>query len=183
MRKIVAAINTTLDGFCDHTAGLPDEDIHKHYQELLNDADAVLYGRITYELMKFWQTLLENPSGEKSMDDFAIAIDRVPKIVFSHTRKDTEWASAKLSSQPLEEMVLQLKQEPGRDIYIGSRSLIVSLTNLNLIDEYQICVHPVIVGKGLPLFEQINDRTILTLLKTKIFRSGAIILYYNRAQS
>jgi dihydrofolate reductase len=181
MRKIVAAINLTLDGFCDHTAISPDEEIHQHYTDLLSGADAILYGRITYQLMQFWPNLLKNPSGEKSMDDFAIAIDKIPKIVFSNTLKNTEWESAKLSNQPLEETVKELKQKPGRDILVGSRSLIIELMNLNLIDECQFCVHPVIAGKGLPLFEKIKNRTILKLLKTKTFNSGAIILYYIRA--
>ncbi len=81
MRRIIAAINITIDGFCDHTAGIADEELHKHYENLLNEADAILYGRITYEMMQFWQGLLKNPSGERSMDEFALAIDRVPKIV------------------------------------------------------------------------------------------------------
>jgi dihydrofolate reductase len=178
MRKIIAAINTTIDGFCDHTAGLPDEEIHQHYTDLLSNADAILYGRITYQLMQYWQTLVKEPSGKRSMDDFAVAIDKIPKVVFSHTLKDTGWESARLSDQSLEETVTELRQQPGRDILIGSRSLIVELTNLHLIDEYQLCVHPVLVGKGLPLFEKINDRTIFKLLKTKVFGSGAIILYY-----
>src|SRR5690606_31219359 len=114
MRKVIAAINTTIDGFCDHTAGLPDEEIHQHYRELLNNAEAVLYGRITYQLMTFWQTLLEKPSDEKSMDDFAIAIGKIPKIVFSYTLKDVAWESARLSDQSLEATVLALKQEAGR---------------------------------------------------------------------
>ncbi len=168
----------TLDGFCDHTVIIPDEEIHQHYAELLDNADVVLYGRITYQLMQYWQTLLKNPSGEKSMDDFAMAIDKIPKIVFSHTLKNTEWDSAKMSNKSLEEMVLELKQQSGKDILVGSRSLIIQLMQLNLIDEYQLCVHPVVVGSGLPLFENINDRTILKLIKTKIFSSGAITLYY-----
>lgn len=184
MRKLIAAINMTLDGFCDHTAIVPDEQIHQHYTELISDADAILYGRITYQLMEFWKTLVKNPSGEKSMDDFAMAMDKVPKIVFSHTLKNVDWDSAQLANQPIEEVVLELKQsgnEGSKDIFIGSRSLILQLMKLNLIDEYQICVHPVVVGKGLPLFENINDRRMLKLLKTKIFTSGAIILYYQRA--
>src|SRR5687768_7601974 len=124
MRKLIAAINMTLDGFCDHTVIIPDEEIHQHYAELLDNADAVLYGRITYQLMQYWQTLIKNPSGEKSMDDFAIAIDKIPKIVFSHTLKNTEWDSAKLSNKSLEETVLELKQQPGRDIFVGSPGLI-----------------------------------------------------------
>jgi dihydrofolate reductase len=180
MRKIVAAINLTIDGFCDHTAGIPDEEIHRHYADLLREADAVLYGRTTYQLMQYWQTLLNEPSGEPSMDDFARAIDEVPKIVFSHTLKVTGWNSAKLADKPPGEMVMELKRQAGRDIFIGSRSLIVQLANLNLIDEYQLCIHPVVIGKGLPLFDKINDRTIFKLLKTKIFTAGAIILYYKR---
>jgi dihydrofolate reductase len=178
MRKIIAGINMTIDGFCDHTVILPDEEIHQHYEEQLRNADAILFGRITYELMQYWQTLLKNPSGEKTMDDFAMAIDKIPKIVFSHTLKNTGWDSAKLADHSLEEMVSALKQQPGRDILVGSRSLIIQLMKLNLIDEYQLCVHPVVAGSGLPLFENINDRTILTLIKTKTFSGGAVLLYY-----
>src|SRR4249919_3630252 len=181
MRKVIAAINMTLDGFCDHTAILPDEEIHRHYQDLLNDGDAILYGRTTYQLMEFWRTLLENPSDEKSMNDFAIAIDKIPKIVFSHTLKNTGWDSARLSDQAIEEEVLELKQSRNggsKDILVGSRSLIIQLMKLNLIDEYQLCVHPVVAGSGLPLFENINDRTIFKLIKTKTFGGGAVTLYY-----
>jgi dihydrofolate reductase len=86
--------------------------------------------------------------------------------------------SARLSNKPLEEMALELKTKSGGDILVGSRSLIVSLTNENLIDEYQLCIHPVLVGKGLPLFDKLNDRTVLKLVKTKTFTSGAVIVYY-----
>lgn len=178
MRKVIAAINTTLDGVCDHTAGIPDEEIHQHYTELLDNSGVVLYGRITYQLMQFWQTLLKNPSGEKTMDDFARAIDKIPKIVFSHTLKNVEWDSATLANRALEEEVLELKQQPGKDILVGSRSLIIQLMKLNLIDEYQLCIHPVVAGGGLQLFEKLNDRTVLKLLKTKTFSGGAVTLYY-----
>ena len=178
MRKLIAAINMTLDGFCDHTVIIPDEEIHQHYADLLDNGDVVLYGRITYQLMQYWKTLIKNPSGEKSMDDFAMAIDKIPKIVFSHTLKNTGWDSAKLSNQPIEEEVLELKQQSGKDILVGSRSLILQLMELNLIDEYQLCVHPVVAGSGLPLFENINDRTIFKLIKTKTFSGGAVTLYY-----
>jgi dihydrofolate reductase len=178
MRKIIAAINMTLDGFCDHTAGIPDEEIHQHYTNMLNNGGVILYGRITYQLMQFWQTLIKNPSSEKTMDDFAIAIDKIPKIVFSHTLKNTEWDSAKLSNQSIDEEVLELKQQSGKDILVGSRSLIIQLMKLNLIDEYQLCVHPVVAGSGLPLFENINDRIIFKFIKTKTFSGGAVMLYY-----
>ena len=169
----------TLDGFCDHTAGIPDEELHQHYAELLDNSGVILYGRPTYQLMQFWQTLLKNPSGEKSMDEFAAAIDKIPKIIFSHTLKNTEWDSAKLSNQPIETAISELKQQSGKDILVGSPSLIIQLIELNLIDEFQLCIHPVVIGKGLPLFDKIKDRTIFRLLKTKTFGSGAIVLYYD----
>jgi dihydrofolate reductase len=178
MRKLIAAINMTLDGFCDHTAIIPDDEIHLHYADLLSTADTVLYGRITFQLMEYWQTVAENPTGNKAMDEFALIIDNVPKIVFSNTLKTIKWESAKLANRAIEEEVLELKQHSGKDIFVGSRSLIIQLMKLNLIDEYQLCVHPIVAGGGLPLFENINDRTILKHIKTKTFSGGAVILYY-----
>ena len=181
MRKLIAGINMTLDGFCDHTAIIPDEEIHQHYADLLSNADTILFGRITYQLMEYWQTVVENPTGNKSMDEFAVVMDSIPKIVFSNTLKNVEWKSAKLANRALEEEVLELRQSGGlgsKDILVGSRSLIIQLMKLNLIDEYQLCVHPIIAGNGLPLFANIHDRTILKLIKTKTFGSGAVTLYY-----
>lgn len=174
----MAAINMTLDGFCDHTVIIPDEEIHQHYTDLLNNADVVLYGRTTYQLMQFWQALVKSPSGEEAMDDFALAIDRIPKIVFSHELKNTEWDSAKLARQPIEEVVRELRQQPGGDILVGSQSLILQLMKRNLIDEYQLCIHPVVAESGLPLFEDIRDKAVFQLIKTKIFHCGAVTLYY-----
>lgn len=181
MRKLIAAINMTLDGYCDHTVLLPDEEVHYHYAELLANADFILYGRTTYQLMQFWQPLLKHPSGEKSMDDFAIAIDKIPKLVFSYSLKTTDWDSADLAGQSLEQTVSELKQQPGKDILVGSWSLIRQLMQQNLIDEYQICVHPVVAGGGSPLFENTNERTVLKLIKTKIFIGGAVTLCYQPA--
>jgi dihydrofolate reductase len=178
MRKVIAAFNMTLDGVCDHTTGIADEGLHQHYSDLVDNAGIILYGRTTYELMQFWQTLLQNPSGEKSMDDFAISIDKIPKLVFSNTLKDTNWDSAKLSDRPLNEKVLELKQQSGKDILVGSRSLIIQLLNSNLIDEFQICIHPIIEGQGLRLFDQIKERIMLKLIKTKTLNSGATVFYY-----
>ncbi|MEG9328474.1 dihydrofolate reductase family protein [Salinimicrobium catena] len=178
MRKLIAAFNMTLDGFCDHTAGLPDEEIHQHYTELLRNGDAILYGRITFELMEFWRSILENPSEQKSMNDFAIAIDRIPKIIFSHTLEKVDWESATIAKRDLKNEVLELKQQSGKNILVGSRSLIIQLLKLNLIDEFQLCIHPMVEGKGLALFEDIHKRINLKLLNTKILGSGAVILYY-----
>ncbi len=178
MRKVIAAFNTTIDGNCDHTAGIADQELHQHYADLLDNAGVLLYGRTTYQLMQYWQTLLKNPSGEKASDDFAKAIDKIPKIVFSYTLKSTDWETAELATNHIEVVIKELKQQSGKNIFIGSRSLIIQLMNLNLIDELQLCIQPVVAGKGLSLFENINDRTIFKLKKTKNFINGAIILYY-----
>ena len=178
MSKIIAALNQTFDGICDHTAGIPDEEVHNHYTTLLNQSDTILYGRTTYELMQYWQPMLVKPTGKPSMDNFAKAIDRIPKIVFSNTLKTTGWDSATLAGKPLEQFVAELKQQPGGDVLVGSRSLIVQLANLDLIDEYQLCVYPVIIGQGLPLFKGLDEMRVLKLLKTKTFTSGTVLYYF-----
>jgi dihydrofolate reductase len=181
MRKLIAAINMTLDGFCNHTAMIADEEIHQHYNELLRNADTVLYGRITYQLMEYWLTVVKNPTGNKAMDEFAVTIDNIPKVVFSHTLKNLEWKTARLAKRDIKEEILELRQPHNggsKSILVGSRSLIAALLNLNLIDELQICVQPIIAGKGLPLLDNINDRINLKLLKTKTFGCGAVTLYY-----
>lgn len=178
MRKVVAAINMTLDGFCDHTAVDPDEEIHQHYADLLRMGEVILYGRITYQLMEYWKPIAVEPTGEKAMDDFAVVMDRIPKIVFSHTLQDLDWDSATWAGKTPEAVVQELKQQPGGDILVGSRSIMMHLLNLGLIDELQLCIHPVIAAGGLPLFEQVQNRITLKLLHTKTFASGALICYY-----
>jgi len=173
MRKLIAAINMTLDGFCDHTALIADDEIHQHYNELLRNTDTLIYGRITYQLMEsYWPTVVKNPTGNKPMDEFAVIIDNISKTVFSHTLKNVEWKNVKLAKRNIKEEVLELRQQAGKDILVGSRSLIVALLNLNLIDEFQLSVQPIIAGKGLPLFKNINDKINLKLLKTKTFISS-----------
>ena len=178
MRKVIAAMNMTLDGFYDNTAMIADDEIHQHYNELLRNADTILYGRITYQLMEYWLTVLKNPTGNRSMDEFAVTIDNVPKIVFSRTLKNLEWKTARLAKRELKEEVLELKQQEGKDILVGSPGLIVALSQLNAIDEYQLGVQPTVLGSGLPLFKNISERIDLKLLKTKTFECGAIVLYY-----
>ncbi len=174
----------TLDGFCDHTAISPDQEIHQHYSDLLRDAGGIIYGRITYQLMEnYWPTVVKNPTGNKATDDFAVSIEKTPKIVFSRTLNKVEWKNVTLATKGVKEEALELKRQSGKDIFVGSPSLIITLLKLDLIDEYQLCVHPVIVGRGLPLFKNITDRTVLKLVKTKTFSAGAVILYYAPTKS
>lgn len=179
MRKLVAAINMTLDGFCDHTSMIADDEIHQHYNELLSTADTLLYGRTTYQLMEsYWPTIVKNPTGNQPTDDFAVLIDNISKIVFSRTLTTVGWKNTTLKKEIIKEEILALKQQAGKNMFVGSPSLIVALTQLHLIDEYQLCVQPTILGKGLPLFKNINERINLKLIKTKTFGSGPIVLYY-----
>ena len=182
MRKLIAAINMTLDGFCDHTAMIADDELHQHYNELLSNADTLLYGRITYQLMEsYWPTIVKNPTGNKPEDEFAVLIDNISKIVFSRTLKNVDWKNTKLKKEVIKEEVLELKQSRNsgsKNILVGSPSLIVALTQLDLIDEYQLGVQPTVLGSGLPLFKNIRDRIDLKLLKTKTFGCGAVMLYY-----
>jgi len=175
-------MNMTLDGFCDHTAMTADEEIHQHYNELLRNAGTLIYGRITYQLMEnYWPLVVKNPTGNKPMDEFAVLIDTISKIVFSRTLKNVDWKNTILKKKIIKEEVFELKQQAGKNILVGSPSLIVALAQLDLIDEYQLSVQPIILGGGLPLFKNVKDRVDLKLLKTKTFGCGAVMFYYERA--
>src|SRR5688572_3074474 len=181
MRKLIAAMNMTLDGFCDHTAMIADEEIHEHYNDLLRNTGILIYGRITYQLMEsYWPTVVKNPTGNKPMDDFAVLIDNISKIVYSRTLKNVDWKNTILKKEIIKEEILELKQQAGKDIGVGSPGLIVAFTQLGLIDEYQLGVQPIVLGNGLQLFRNIRDRVDLKLLKTKTFSCGALMLYYER---
>nr|WP_299590778.1 dihydrofolate reductase family protein [Mucilaginibacter sp.] len=120
----------------------------------------------------------KNTTGNKSRDEFAVTIDNISKVVFSRTPKSVDWGNTKLKKEVTKEEVLKLKQQTGKNILVGSPSLIVALTHLDLIDEYQLSVQPIILGSGLPLFKNVKDRVNLKLLKTKTFGCGAVTLYY-----
>lgn len=173
----------SLDGYCDHTLGHADDETHQHYTELIRSGGVLLYGRTTYQLMEdFWPTLLETPSGNPALDDFAAAITEIPKVVFSHTldaaRVRDNWKNARLATNDLVTEIEALKQEPGKDIFIGSPSLIAEATRLGLVDEFQLCIHTVIAGKGLVLFQGLEKQVNLKLTGTKTFACGAVIHYY-----
>lgn len=178
MRKVIAGINMTLDGYCDHTAVTADDELHDYFTEMLRSGGTLLYGRKTFELMEYWRPFVEKPTGEKAMDDFARVIDQIPKLVFSRTLTAVDWPTTSLARRSPEEEVLELRQQSGKDILVGSPSLIVALTEARLIDEYRICIHPVIAGDGLPLFRDISNKVELKLLRSAPFGSGAILVCY-----
>jgi len=179
MRKLIAAMNMTLDGNCDHREGIADEEIHRYYTDMLRGAGALIYGRITYQLMEsYWPLLVKEPSGDATFDDFAQAIDDVEKVVFSKSLTGAAWRNSQLVRGDVEAFINELKSKPGRDIYVGSRSMIIQSLNLGLLDELQIVVHPIVVGSGMQLFTDVQKRVELKLLHTRTFECGAVLMHY-----
>ena len=176
-------MNMSLDGFCDHTAMSADDEIHEHYSDMLRNAGTLIYGRITYQLMEsYWPTVVKNPTGNKPTDDFAVLIDDIPKIVYSRTLKNVVWKNSLLKKEINKEEILELKQQTGKNIFVGSPGLIVALAKLDLIDEFQLGVQPNVLGSGLHYLKNIKDRIDLKLLKTKTFGCGAVFLFYERTK-
>ena len=183
MRNLIFAINMTLDGCCDHTKFSPDEETFEYFTHLARDADTFLYGRKTYQLMvPYWPDVAKNPSGQKKADyEFAQAFDAVDKIVvFSRSLDKAEGKNTRIVRTNLQDEILKLKQEPGKNILTGGVTIPSQLAELGLIDEYHFVVHPIIVGEGRRLFEGINlqEKLQLKLVESKIFKSGCIALRY-----
>jgi dihydrofolate reductase len=184
MRKLIFAINLTLDGCCDHTKGIPDEELHDYHTALLKDAGTFLYGRKTYQLMvPFWPDVAaKDPSANpKSINDFARAFDAINQIVvFSKTLDKAEGKNTKIISGNLRDEVLKLKQEQGKSILTGGVSIPSQLIELDLVDEYHFVVQPLLAGEGTRLLEGINlpELLKLKLVDTKIFKSGCVALRY-----
>lgn len=182
MRKVIFAINLTLDGCCDHTKSLANKEVHNYFARLLQDVDLLVYGRITYELMvPYWPNLANNPAGE-SQDtiDFARTFTAIEKIVFSKTLKKVEDKNSTLAQYNLKDEILRLKQLPGKNILLGGVNLSSQLIELDLIDEYHFVIHPLIVGEGRRLFDKtaLHDKVQLNLLETKVFEAGHVALRY-----
>ena len=184
MRKIIFSINTTIDGFADHTAGIADAELHDFFADFLVDIDVVLLGRKTYEMMAdYWPHAAEDPRSTKSEIRFADKYNAVPKIVFSKTLKEVNWNNTRLSKGNMIEEVLKLRQSPSggsKNIAAGSLSIASALAEKNLIDEYWFLFHPVILGKGKQLLEGLNNKINLKLIETKNFGSGVIAAHYEK---
>jgi dihydrofolate reductase len=183
MRKLIYAINTTLDGCIDHTKFLPDEATFAYATQLTRDTGTFLYGRITYQLMvPYWPYAAKNHEGDRTAHvEFARTFDAVDKIVvFSHSLDSAEGEKTRIVRSDLQNEVLKLKQEPGKNIFTGGVTLASQLAELGLIDEYHILVHPIIVGEGRRLFEGINlqEKLQLKLVESTVFKSGSVALRY-----
>ena len=185
MRNLIFAINTTLDGCCDHTKFYPDEEMMEYFTHLTRDADTFLYGRKTYQLMvPYWPDVAKNPSGQndrKADIEFARAFDAVDKIiVFSQSLENPEGKKTRIVRTCLHDEVPKLKQEQGKNILTGGVTIPSQLAALGLIDEYHFVVHPIVVGEGRRLFEGTNlqEKFQLKFVESTVFKSGCVALRY-----
>jgi dihydrofolate reductase len=181
MRPLRYSINVTLDGCCDHRVGVPDEELHRHFADELERADALLFGRVTYQMMEEAWRRPATGTWPDSMADwtipFAEMIDRSKKYVVSSTLDQVDW-NAELVQGDLADAVQQLKQEPGRGLFVGGLTLPLALADLGLIDEYEFVVQPRIAGHGPTLFAGLRERLELELVGRKEFQSGSVALRY-----
>ncbi|ABW15954.1 bifunctional deaminase-reductase domain protein [Parafrankia sp. EAN1pec] len=181
MRPLRYSINVTLDGCCDHRAVIPDEELHRHHAANLERADALLFGRVTYQMME--EAWRQSATGTWPdwmagwMIPFAQTIDRAKKYVVSSTLDRVDW-NAELVQGDLGKAVEQLKQEPGGALAVGGVTLPLALADLGLIDEYEFVVQPVVAGHGPTLFAGLSERLELKLVGRQEFRSGAVALRY-----
>ena len=182
MRNLIYAINVTLDGCCDHTKGVADDEIHEHYTQLLRDIDLLVFGRKTYELMvPFWPDVAKNHSGEtKALNDFAQAFASKKIVVCSRSLDRAEGENTRIVRMNLQDEILKLKQEPGKDILVGGVDIPSQLIELGLVDEFRFVVQPIVVGEGRRLLDatSLPERLQLKLVESKIFESGAVALRY-----
>src|SRR5580765_2380526 len=181
MRNVIFGINITLDGCCDHTKQFADEEIHEYWTGILREADLLVYGRKTYELMvPFWPEVAKTQSMTKAENEFAQAFDSIDKIVFSRSLDSAEDRNTRIVRGNLHEEILKLKQEQGKNILVGGVDIPSQLIQLGLVDEYRFVVGPVIVGEGRRLLEGVSlqERLQLKLVESKIFKSGCVALRY-----
>ena len=184
MRKLIYAINVTLDGCCDHTQVIADEELHEYYTKLLWEAGTFVYGRVTYQLMvPYWPDIAKSQSESKAENDFALAFDAVgQRVVFSRSLDKVEDKKARIVRTGLRDEILRLKQEPGKDIMTGGVDIHSQLMALDLIDEYRFVVQPIIAGEGRRLSPAIDprERLQLKLVESKTFKAGSVALRYTR---
>ena len=178
MRPLRYSINITLDGCCDHRAGSTDEDLHRYWAENLGQADALLFGRVTYEMMEAaWRSPARPGARPDWMEPFARTINAAKKYVVSSTLDRVDW-NAELVHGDLGKAVQQLKRESGKGLLTGGVKLPLALAELGLIDEYEFVVQPRLAGHGPTLFSGLSKRVDLRLVSRLEFGSGAVAMRY-----
>jgi dihydrofolate reductase len=178
LRPLRYSINVTLDGCCDHREAIADEDLHRHAAENLARADALLFGRVTYEMMEAaWRPSAAAEPRPDWMEPFALTINAAKKYVVSGTLNRVDW-NAELVRGDLANAVQQLKREPGSGLLVGGVQLPLALAELGLIDEYEFVVQPRLAGHGPTLFAGLSERIDLKLVSRLEFGSGAVAMRY-----
>jgi dihydrofolate reductase len=189
MRKVILAMQVTLDGFIEGPKGevdwamKEDEETWKYVFDVQRSADTLLLGRVMYPgFEKYWLAARTNPSSTKNEIEYARLADTMQKIVFSKTLKKVEWKTTRIVKDHIAEEIQRMKQQPGKDmVLLGGAGLASSFMNLGLIDEYHLIVNPLILGGGKPLFKDVKERHKLKLINTKTFKSGKVVLHYGKA--
>src|SRR6266576_3205992 len=179
MRNVIFAINTTLDGCCDHTKQIADDETHEYFTHLLRNVDLLVYGRKTYELMvPFWPEVAKTQSMTKALNEFAQVFDSLNKVVFSRSLDSAEDKNTRIVRTDLRDEMLKLKQEQGKNILVGGVSIPSQLIELGLVDEYRFVVGPIVAGEGRRLLEGVSlrERLQLKLIESNTFKSGCIAL-------
>ena len=181
MRDVIFAINTTLDGCVDHTKQIADEETHKYFTHLLREADLLVYGRKTYQLMvPFWPEVARNQSMSPAENEFARTFDSINKIVFSRSLDKPDDRNTRIVSANLHDEILKVKQDQGKNILVGGVDIPSQLIELGLVDEYRFVVGPIVAGEGRRLLDDVSlpERLQLKLVESKIFKSGCVALRY-----
>src|SRR5215510_1625721 len=183
MRNVIFAINITLDGCCDHTKQLADDETHEYFTQLLREVDLLVFGRKTYQLMvPFWPEVAKNQSMTKASNEFATTFDSIKKVVFSRSLGSAEDRNTRIVRTNLYDEMLKLKQEQGKTILTGGVSVPSQLIELGLVDEYRLVVSPIVAGEGRRLLEGVSlqEKLQLRFVGSKSFASGCVALRYLR---
>jgi dihydrofolate reductase len=183
MRKVIYAINITLDGCCDHAKMTADDEMHQYFTQLMRDVDLLVFGRKTYELMvPFWPDVAKNHSETKAMNEFAQAFVSIKKLVFSRSLNAAEDKNTRFVRTSPRDEILKLKQEQGKNILAGGVQIPSQLIELGLVDEFHFVVHPIVVGEGRRLLEGLGlqERLQLRLLGSQNSKSGCVALRYSK---
>ena len=183
MRKLIFAINTTLDGCVDHTKQVADEETHEYFTNLMRDVDLLVFGRKTYQLMvPFWPEVAKSQSMTRASNEFARTFDSIKKIVFSRSLDGAEDRNTRIVRTNPHDEILKLKQEQGKNILIGGVDISSQLIELGLVDEYRFVVGPIIAGEGRRLLEGVSlpESLQLKLVGSKCFESGCVALHYSK---
>jgi dihydrofolate reductase len=181
MRKLIYAINVTLDGCCDHTKTVGGDEMLKHYTPLLRESDLCVYGRKTYQLMvPYWSDVAKDTSQTKASIEFGRTFDSLNKVVFSRSLDSAEDRNTRIVRGNLHDEILKLKQDSGKPILVGGVDIPSQLVELGLVDEFRFVIQPIIAGEGRRLLDRVSlrEKLQLKLVESKILKSGCVALRY-----